>query len=220
MPELLLDLILGQRACRRFDPSVDVPDADVETMLEAAVHAPSAENTQPWEFVVVREPALREAVAEVLRNAWESFGSEVVKATAAPSLWRDLDDGIGQGGLADAPVLIVVGADVERVDPSLAACSTFPAVQNLLLVAASLGYGSCLTTGLTTWFADDVRRLLALPSTIEPMAAVYVGGAARALGPPRRHPARDRMHRDRWGTPWAGAGAGAGSAAADAAREH
>jgi nitroreductase len=50
----LFGVMHAQRACRRFDPDAEVTDSDIEQMLQAAVHAPSAENTQPWAFVVVR----------------------------------------------------------------------------------------------------------------------------------------------------------------------
>ena len=45
-----------QRACRNFDAERDVGDDLIERVLDAARFAPSAENTQPWVFVVVREP--------------------------------------------------------------------------------------------------------------------------------------------------------------------
>jgi nitroreductase len=67
--------------------------------------------------------------------------------------------------------------------------SIYPAVQNLLLAAADLGYGSCLTTGLTTFGVDRVRELLELPDTLLPMAAVYLGAPAKRVSPPRRRPA-------------------------------
>jgi nitroreductase len=75
-------------------------------------------------------------------------------------------------------------------------------VQNLLLTAADLGYGSCLTTGLTTMGADHVRELLELPQNLIPMAAVYIGRPAKKLSPPRRRPATEVTYRDKFGAPW------------------
>ncbi len=48
------DVVLQQRACRDFSDE-PVPDEHIEQILEAATHAPSAENTQPWVFIVVRD---------------------------------------------------------------------------------------------------------------------------------------------------------------------
>ena len=47
-----------QRACRAFS-NAPVDDDDIARILAAAAHAPSAENRQPWEFVVVRDERLR-----------------------------------------------------------------------------------------------------------------------------------------------------------------
>jgi nitroreductase len=198
----LLEVVRSQRACRRFDPAQPVPDVDIEAVLEAAVHAPSAENSQPWAFVVVREPATREALAATWAEAWAVGGGDHVRSSTDDALFRDIEDGMANGGFGSAPVVIIVGADHEVVAEAWAGASIYPAVQNLLLAAADLGYGTCLTTGLTTFFADQVRELLSLPPAVEPMAAVYLGRAARALGPPRRRPARTVTYRERFGQAW------------------
>jgi nitroreductase len=72
----LFSVINAQRACRRFVPDGDVSDADVEQMLDAAVHAPSAENTQPWYFVVVRDERTRIDLAAWWTETWRAGGSE------------------------------------------------------------------------------------------------------------------------------------------------
>jgi nitroreductase len=133
----------AQRACRRFDPDGKVLDSDIEQMLQTAVHAPSAENTQPWSFVVVRDEESRKLLSSI-----------------------------------------------------------YPAVQNLLLAAADLGYGSCLTTGLTTFGVDRVRERLGLPDPLSPMAAVYLGPPAKKLSAPRRRPATEVTYREKFGAAW------------------
>lgn len=196
------ELAMTQRACRRFDPDADVPDDDVVTMVSHAVHAPSAENKQPWEFVVVRSLEVRQTFGTMMREVWALGGAEYVKANASPFVAADVTDGIAGGGLDTAPVLIVVCADLEKVLEVWSAASIYPATQNLLLAAAQLGYGSCLTTGLTTAFAEKVRELLALPATLLPMAGIYVGRAAKPLAPPRREPAEQHLHREQFGNAW------------------
>jgi nitroreductase len=78
--------------------------------------------------------------------------------------------------------------------------SIFPCVQNMLLAAAALGLGSALTT--LGAHADELRALLALPEHVEPSAVIPLGVPARPLGPPRREPVAEHMHRDRYGTTW------------------
>lgn len=199
----LLAVMHAQRACRRFDPDGKVLDADLERMLQAAVHAPSAENTQPWSFVVVRNDQARAQLADWWTETWNAGGGDFVRQSLDDKvLVADLEYGFNRGGFAAAPVVVVVCADTERVPEIYAPSSIYPAVQNLLLAAADLGYASCLTTGLTTFGVDRVRDKLQLPDTLLPMAAVYLGRSARKLSPPRRRPAASVTYREQFGNPW------------------
>jgi nitroreductase len=199
----LLAVMHAQRACRRFDPDGKVLDADLELMLESAVHAPSAENSQPWSFVVVRNEETRAQLAEWWTETWNAGGGDFVRQNLDDKvLVADLEYGFSRGGFAAAPVIVVVCADSERVPEIYAPSSIYPAVQNLLLAAADLGYASCLTTGLTTFGVDRVRDKLRLPDTLSPMAAVYLGRSARKLSPPHRCPATSVTYREQFGTPW------------------
>jgi nitroreductase len=195
-------VINAQRACRRFVPDGDVSDADVEQMLDAPVHAPSAENTQPWYFVVVRDERTRIDLAAWWTETWRAGGSEYARQIATDTMYADLEFAVGPGGFAAAPVVVVVCLDTEKVLEVFAQSSIYPAVQNLLLAANGLGYGSCLTTGLTLFGVNRVRERLGLPETVTPMAAVYIGKPAKALKPPRRQPAREVTYRERFGEPW------------------
>jgi nitroreductase len=199
----LLAVMRAQRACRRFDPDAHVLDSDIEQMLQTAVHAPSAENSQPWSFVVVRDNETRKLLADWWTETWNAGGGDFIKDSVDDrALVNDLEYGFNRGGFAAAPVVIVVCVDTEKVMEVYAPSSIYPAVQNLLLAAADLGYGSCLTTGLTMFGTDRVRERLELPDTVLPMAAVYVGQSAKALSPPRRRSATEVTHREKFGAAW------------------
>jgi nitroreductase len=198
----LLSVIRTQRACRRFDPDGKVADAELEQMLDAAVHAPSAENTQPWCFVVVRDGQTRVDLASWWTETWQAGGAQYARQIATDAMFADLEFAVGPQGFAAAPVVVVVCLDTEKVLDVFAQSSIYPAVQNLLLAANGLGYGSCLTTGLTLFGVERVRGRLGLPETITPMAAVYIGKPAMALKPPRRRPLGEVTYRERFGAPW------------------
>jgi nitroreductase len=68
-----LELVHARQSVRRYDASRPVEHDKVERCLEAARLAPSASNAQPWRFVVVDEPALRERVARATFGAVVSF---------------------------------------------------------------------------------------------------------------------------------------------------
>lgn len=199
----LRELARAQRACRRFDPDGKVLDSDIEQMLQTAVHAPSAENTQPWSFVVVRNDDSRKLLADWWTETWNAGAGDFVKGSMDDkALVADLEYGFNRGGFAAAPVVIVVCIDTEKVMEVYAPSSIYPAVQNILLTAADLGYGSCLTTGLTLFGSERVRELLELPANINPMAAVYLGRPLRKLSPPKRRPASDVTYREKFGAAW------------------
>lgn len=187
-----------QRACRDF-ATTDVSDDVVAQVLDAATFAPSAENTQPWVFVVVRDEAARARLVELTRQVWLGARAHEEKHLDARIL-ADVDTGVAEG-FARAPVALVVCGDAghafERTLPS----SVFPATQNLLLAATALGLGSALTT-LATAMTDDLVELIALPDHVKPMAVVFLGWPAKKLGPPRRTPFNEKAHRDRYGQRW------------------
>jgi nitroreductase len=199
MTDDFFTVVERQRACRAFstDP---VDDNAIARVLSAATFAPSAENKQPWEFVVVRGEATRAAIGELSRRAWEAHGRSFSQGRLPPALLAEVDRG-ATGGVADAPVNIVVCADVQRGLEATIPSSIFPAVQNLLLAATALGLGSALTT-ITTGFRAEMQTILALPEHIRPVALVPLGHPARALGPPRRAPFTLRTHRERYGDTW------------------
>jgi nitroreductase len=112
----------------------------------------------------------------------------------------DVDHG-ATGGIAAAPVQVVVCADVQRGLEATVASSIFPAVQNLLLAATALGLGSALTTIATTYRAE-LQELLALPDHVRPVVVVPIGYPAKVLGQPRRDDFATHTHRERYRTAW------------------
>src|SRR5438045_5791460 len=103
------EIVLAQRACRDFSDQ-PMPDKDVERVLEAATHAPSAENRQPWVFVVVRDAATRSRIGELTQRAWEGGGRAHSESRLDAALLADVDRG-ATGGVSAAPVLVVVCGD-------------------------------------------------------------------------------------------------------------
>lgn len=196
----LFAVVHRQRACRAFaDRPVD--DADIAQVLDAATFAPSAENRQPWEFVVVRDQALRAGIDALTARAWEGGGRAFAAKRLDPALFAEVDDRMMGAGHEGAPVMIVVAADTERCLPATIASSIYPATQNLLLAATALGLGSAFTT-ITTAFSDELRALVGLPDHVLPQVVVPLGHPAKPLGPPRREPFADHSHRDHYGSAW------------------
>jgi nitroreductase len=189
----------SQRAHRFLRPD-PVPEELIERILDVATKAPSAQNTQPWEFVVVQDAAVRAALADHARALWESFARDYSRPEVDTYQWSDTD-AWAMGAFGQAPVMIVVCGDAQQMDPSLLGSSIFPAVQNILLAALDLGLGSLLSS-LPVVSADDARTILSLPEHLVPLAVVPIGWPARKLGPPKRISFAEKTHRDTYGNPW------------------
>jgi nitroreductase len=195
-PADLFSLVRAQRAHRAF---LDRPVSDelVARLLEAATYAPSAENRQPWEFVVVRDERLRARIGDLTRRLWETHARDFARDRLSPSLFADVDRG-ADGGVSQAPVLVVVGADTARGLPATIPSSIFPAVQNLLLAARAAGLGAALIT-LPLWSRFLARRALGLPFGIAPCAVIPLGWPKGRYGPTTRRPVGEVVSLDRYG---------------------
>jgi nitroreductase len=193
------DVVRRQRAHRSYSDA-PLDDDLVASVLDAATYAPSAENRQPWEFIVVREEHTRAAIGALVRRAWETGGRAFSERRLDKKLLADVDHG-ATGGIAAAPVLVVTCADTDRGLEQTVASSIFPAIQNLLLAATARGLGSALTT-IAVGYRDELGALLALPDHVLPVAVVPLGHPARPLGSPRRDPFARHTHREQYGRAW------------------
>ncbi|HVB91215.1 MAG TPA: nitroreductase family protein [Acidimicrobiales bacterium] len=198
MPDFF-QVVHTQRAARSFLPD-DVDDDTVTRILTAATHAPSAENSQPFVFIVVRDAALRKAIGSLTARIWEGGARALEADRLSPAFLRDVDRG-AMGGIAGAPVLIVVCGDTRLTYPQSMDASVFPAVQNLLLAAHALGLGSTLTT-MPLLGGEELSEPLGLPAAVVPIAVIPLGHLPKPLGPPRRRPLAEKAHLNRYGTPF------------------
>lgn len=136
--------ILSRRSVRRFK-AIPVERAKTETLLRAAMAAPSACNLQPWSFIVVDEP-------DILSQ---------IKA-ASPQ------------GNYNAPLAIVVCATHSHIpwdgDGWLFDCGA--AAQSMMIEATELGLGSVCIGGFDD---DALRHALCIPGDISPVCIIEIG---------------------------------------------
>ncbi len=187
----LFDAIRTTRAMRRLDPSRDVRDADIATMIEAAAAGPSGGHRQPLQWIVVRDREIRRTLGAIYRRVSEQVDG--VTPTRDTPLQRSIT--YLARHLADAPVLLVAIAEGE---PDLRqAASIYPSVQNLMLAARSLGLGTTLT--MRHRLAEDaVRSALGIPSGMHTYCLIPVG-YPKGKWAARRGSREPIVHRDRYG---------------------
>jgi nitroreductase len=166
-----LELAKSRRSVRSFTEQ-PLTDQQLDTLMQAAIAAPSAGNRQAWHFYVVRTPALKTAIAEQAAN---------------------------QPWIGTAPAVIVVCADPAQNADRYAARGqhlytiqdTAAAIENILLCATSMGLAGCWCGGFDE---DTAAEILKLPAGHRPVALVPLGYQAGPTPEPRgRRPLADAV---------------------------
>lgn len=181
------DLFRHQRAVRAFSDR-DVDQTTVEELLTAATHGPSGSNTQPWRFIVVRDPEVKARLSEVYEAAFaEAYAGRAPARAADRQPWTEV------------PVLIVACVQVPSTGRAgiQTGASIYPACQNLMLAARSRGIGSVLTT-LHRVKRAQIHEVLGIPEGWDSAAIIPLGWPDRSYGPNRRPPVSEVMMLDRW----------------------
>jgi nitroreductase len=108
--------------------------------------------------------------------------------------WKRLMDGVtGLGPRRAATFMAGLKAFGDRSE----AASVYPGVQNLLLAARAHGLGATLTTWHLA-LEPEFKSVLGIPRGVKTFALIPVGWPRGNLGPVRRRPAAEVIHRDRW----------------------
>jgi nitroreductase len=195
------EAIFTQRAIRRFRPE-PIPDADMHTILEAAVRAPSGGNAQPWHFLVLRDAEVRRRFSELYREAWWakrrdagiSGPQDIDRSNRTTVSAMQLADEIG-----DAPVIVLLIAMARGAG---AMGSVIPAAQNLLLAARALGVGGTITT-LHAVVEERVHEVFGIPDSAQVVYTLPLGYPRGKFGPAQRKPLHEVAALDAWDRPLA-----------------
>jgi nitroreductase len=199
-----LAAIKKRRSIRQYQPH-PVEEEKVMAVLEAARWAPSAVNGQPWDFIVVREPEVRQRLADLILGAHRTVFSE---ASTQPVSGSQLDQRMQEvySTLPLAPAYIAVclhrkrayvkqeydqGAFLFDVE------SVAAAMENLLLAATDLGLGTCWM-GAPLFQEAEIKRLLGIPDDVTIFAITPLGYPAEDPAPRPRDPLEVVVHFDRW----------------------
>jgi 5,6-dimethylbenzimidazole synthase len=152
-----------------------VPDDVLGRILDAAHHAPSVGFMQPWDFIVIRDAAVREAVHRNFERA-RSRAAETYQGEQ-----RKLYDSLKLAGIMEAPLNICVTCDRGRrkggglgrqTDLDVDLYSTVCAVQNLWLAARAESLGAGWVSILDY---DGIKTILGIPASLTVVAYLCVG---------------------------------------------
>ncbi len=166
-----LDAIFNRRSIRKYKPT-PVKQDNVQLILKAGMYAPTANNTQSSQFIVIDERTMLDAIAKVHPYAKM---------------------------LREAPLAIIVCGDrsLEKEDFYLSINGS-AATQNILLAAHALGLGSVwLGVYGRQQRMNDIAQLFNLPENIVPISAVAIGYPNEEKVTENRYK-ENKIHLNKW----------------------
>jgi len=207
------EMLATTRAVRkRLDPSREVPENLIRECVSLALQAPAGSNVPRTRFVVVRDPELRAAVAEIYSDIYlntyrESAGYigrvEAKDAETQQRTARSAD--ALERALHEVGTIVIACLDGIRLDgaPAFASASmlggVLPAMWSFMLAARARGLGTCWTT-MHLARERDVADVLGIPfDTVQQVCLTplaYTKG--EKFGPAKRPEADEIIHWDRW----------------------
>ena len=204
-----LDAIRTLRSMRRLRSEM-VEREKVRTILEAAGKAPSGGNSQPWEFILITDPAVKRQLHQLVIDGLKVYANSNVRipkdevdaflSTSNPVSYLAYHTD-------DVPVLILVCLNSKRakrltdewsaLEEQANWASVFPAVQNMLLAARAVGLGTAISI-FPLFKMNELKQLFKLPEYVKPGILVYVGYPTAPFSEPRRLPIETFIHENTW----------------------
>ncbi len=176
--ENFFEIVEKRRAIRKYK-QYDIPEEDIKKILEAARLAPSAENSQPWRFVVVKDQKTKELLARPSPQTFIADANAIIVV------------------LGDPTVSCCPRATWTTRDPMIAA-------EHLVLAATALGYGTCWIANYESrpseW-VDKVKRTLKIPENIHIVVLVAIGVPNEKPSPRPRKNLQEICFKEVYGNP-------------------
>jgi len=200
----LAEAMTTQRAIRRIKPD-PVDDELILKLIRLALKGPTSQNTQSWEFVIVKDAEVKRRFGRLNRMMWRLYSPIAnLKARNNPKEQR-MNEAVAWGvdHFEEIPVYVVACHRGGRLGfPPVVAASTygsiFPAVQNLLLAARAVGLGANINT-MPLWSNFLARRILGMPWGVTPCVMIPLGWPIGRYGPTVRKDVSEVVSYDRYG---------------------
>lgn len=175
----ILKAIKSRRSVRNFSDK-QIPDNELQAVLEAAQYAPTA-GSQPWQFIVVQKEELINELSNASKEVAKNYEVEFIRAMANKQEYNTF---------YNAPTVILVCGDKTPWAPADCAAAT----QNILLAAESLGLAACwINFGLFAFSSESgskYNELLCVPEGYKPFYSVALGyrkGEVPAAAPRKKN---------------------------------
>lgn len=198
---------MGSAMTMRWLSEEPVPDELIDKLIWAGTTASSPENSQLWDFIVVKSPERRARLHETMIPDISSLVSSLSAHGKSASDVDPVKRRMFEGGyrllttLREAPILIFVCASSlipgDPREDRYQYAAIYGATQNMLVAGRALGLGVA-PTGIHTLNTRGVREVLNVPDHKIIGVTMAVGWPARPFRPVNRKPIADVMHFDIW----------------------
>ncbi len=179
----IFEAICDRRAIRHYQSKL-VDERTVRTLLEFAVQAPSAVNSQPWSFAIVQKQNLLREISEEAKKTLAQDPRWKSEAQHAPNRFLDPAFNIFYG----ASTLIIVCSTQEGLVPE---ADCYLACQNLMLAAHGMGLGTCpIGLAWDVLRTDSMKNKLGIPLGHFPVLPIIVGYPSEESPRTPRNPPR------------------------------
>ncbi|MGC9069524.1 MAG: nitroreductase family protein [Thermoprotei archaeon] len=172
-----MDIIKGRRAIRAFKET-EIPRDYVIKILESGIWAPSGSNIQAWEFILITDKNMIEKIKLISPGLFGNPSALIVLCINKEKAKK--------GGR--------LGENMALMDISMAA-------QNMMLMAYSLGIGSC---PIVSSNKIGLKELLEIPEYVEPALIISLGYPQFWPKPPQRRPLQEVVHLEKFGQYYTG----------------
>lgn len=198
-----MDAIEAMESCiaMRYLKEDPVPKADLERLVYAATRASSPGNSQHWDFVVLSDP---EPKADIGDAVWAAMAPVFENlSTGDANVEQRMYKGAAYlaKNFAGVPAWIL-GCARKNYPPDAPTeafmhSTIYPAAQNLIVAARSMGLGTTFTT-FQMAAESVIRERLSIPSDVHLCVLIAVGYPEKPFAPVRRKPVDDVLHWNGW----------------------
>ena len=188
-----MDVIEAMETCTamRYFKEEPVPKEEIEKLIYAATRASSPGNSQGWEFLVIDDPEVKSVMQnKILEGMGPFFANRPPGADGVEERMMQGAEHLARN-FAKVPAWIVCMA--RKVYPphdpqeSFMHSTAYPAAQNMIVAARSMGIGTCLTT-FPGQAEPEIREMCNVPDDLHMFVYVAVGYPERKFMPVKRKP--------------------------------
>ncbi|MGC8701226.1 MAG: nitroreductase family protein [Thermoplasmata archaeon] len=168
----LFEIIKGRRAVRNFQKR-EISLENLKKILEAGIWAPSGSNLQSWEFILIKDEQKKSKIKLISPGLFSNPDALIILCINKIKAQK--------GGR--------LGEEMAIMDLSMAA-------QNMMLIAYSLGIGSC---PVASFNKIALKQILKIPEHVEPILILILGYPNKWPKPPSRKPIKEVVYHDEYG---------------------